>query len=269
MSGKAVSGDRLVCLLLTLSRLHLSERSCVVRYHGAKSVPHSLPGGAAQGDELGQILFLVAVSDAGMDPPPPLPLPHHPGDLPSVPAPPPPAVTKNELRVKFIDDLTFAECIQLQEKLEPVTDRQIGPLNFHDRNGLYLPPGNSCLQARLTDLENYVTSHGMKINEKKSQIIPFNFTKKYDFTPSLVLNKNQIDVVHVTKLLGTYIQSNCKWDVNTSNIVRKANTKTYFIRRLKKLGASEATLVDIYSLFIRSGLELSAPLWHYALTKGD
>ena len=56
--------------LLKIVASFLTERSLVVRYKGAQSQPHPLPGGSPQGDELGQLLFLVEVSDAGMDPPP-------------------------------------------------------------------------------------------------------------------------------------------------------------------------------------------------------
>ena len=40
----------------------------------------------------------------------------------------------------------------------------------------------------------------------------------------------------------------------------------WFLRRLKTLGASLETLLDIYKLFIRSHLEFCAPLWAGALS---
>ena len=40
----------------------------------------------------------------------------------------------------------------------------------------------------------------------------------------------------------------------------------YFLRRLKRLGATEETLKEVYILFIRSLLEFAAPLWAGALT---
>lgn len=205
-----------------------------------------------------------------MDPPPPLPLPLplHPGDVPSVPSPPPEAVTDEEIRLKYIDDLSLGESVALDTSLCSRLHRS-GSLNYHDRNGLVLPENNSRLQTRLNDLSDYVKTQGMMINEEKSQVIPFNFTRKFDFTPTLFINQKQLNVVYQTKLLGTIIQSDCKWDQNTTNLVKKAKTKIFFIRRLKNMGASVETLKDIYCLFVRSGLELSAPLWHHALSKGD
>ena len=64
------------------------------------------------------------------------------------------------------------------------------------------------------------------------------------------------------------VQSNCKWDQNTTNLVRKAHSKIFFIRRLKNLGASADTLKDVYKLFVRSGLELSAPVGTMHIPRG-
>ena len=38
------------------------------------------------------------------------------------------------------------------------------------------------------------------------------------------------------------------------------------MRRLKNLGASNSTLVDVYRLFVRANLEFSVPLWAGAIT---
>ena len=72
-----------------------------------------------------------------------------------------------------------------------------------------------------------------------------------------------------TKLLGTYITNDLKWDKNTEYIVKKANTRIWTLRRLKALGASIPTLMDWFRLVIRSVLEFSAPLWTGSLTKAN
>ena len=51
------------------------------------------------------------------------------------------------------------------------------------------------------------------------------------------------------------------------NLVKKASTRLFFIRRLKKLGASKSVLKESYILFIRPILEMCAPLWTGALTQ--
>ena len=107
----------------------------------------------------------------------------------------------------------------------------------------------------------------MKINEKKTKSIIFNFTKKYQFTTRLSINNKDIEVVDSTRLLGTIISNDLRWDLNTAEIVRKANARMEILRRVSSFGASIKDLRDIYVLFVRSLLEQSATVWHSSLTQ--
>ena len=78
-----------------------------------------------------------------------------------------------------------------------------------------------------------------------------------------------MEVEYETKLLGVIIQSDCKWSSNTTYIVNKAKSRLWFLRRLKALGASEQTLIDMFKSFVRSALEMALPLWAGALTQAD
>ena len=221
-----------------------------------------MPGGSPQGALLGVLLYLVYVSDIGMDTPVSS---YDTVDLPSVPFPPPLAVTEKEARLKFVDDLSLAESIRLDTALEPSSDLN-GPKTYHDRNGLFLPAHNSILQRRLNEITISAQTHDMKLNLSKTKIMPFNFTKKYDFLPTFTLDGTPLENVYETKLLGVTITSNCRWDSHTKSTVLKGNSRLWFLRRLKLLGASKNTLMDIYKLFCRSVLEYAAPVWAGALT---
>ena len=109
----------------------------------------------------------------------------------------------------------------------------------------------------------------MQINSKKTKIMPFNFTNKYDYIPSFFINGKKLDVVYESKLIGVIIRSDCKWSSNTKYITSKAKSRLWFIRRLKSLGASVETLLDAFKLFVRSKLEMAVPLWAGALIKKD
>ena len=76
-------------------------------------------------------------------------------------------------------------------------------------------------------------------------------------------------VVYETKLLGVTISSDCKWGPHVNHLVKSANKKMWFLRRLKILGASSDTLVDIYKLFVRQGMEVASPAWSSGLTRGN
>ena len=57
-----------------------------------------------------------------------------------------------------------------------------------------------------------------------------------------------------------------KWNMNTANIVNKANARMELLRKVASFGTSREELKNVYVLFIRSLLEQSATVWHSSLT---
>ena len=53
------------------------------------------------------------------------------------------------------------------------------------------------------------------------------------------------------------------------HITKKAKSKLWFLRRLKLLGASDETLIDLFKLHVRSTLEMAVPLWDGSLTQKE
>ena len=109
----------------------------------------------------------------------------------------------------------------------------------------------------------------MKINHEKSKLMLFNPCTAIDFIPEFELDKNRIEIVEETKLLGLMIRTDLKWYSNTDYMVKKANSRLWTIRRLKKLGASDADLLDIYMKQVRSVLELAVPVWQSGVTQAE
>ena len=71
----------------------------------------------------------------------------------------------------------------------------------------------------------------MKINEKKSKNVIFNFTKKYQFSTGLSIQNEVLEIVPEAKLLGTIISNDLKWSKNTENIVKKANGRMELLQK--------------------------------------
>ena len=89
----------------------------------------------------------------------------------------------------------------------------------------------------------------------------------YQFSTSLKMNEKDIDVIDSIRLLGTIIQKELQWDLNTRHLVKKANARMEILRRVSSFGAPIQDLKEIYILFIRSLLEQSATVWHSSLTQ--
>ena len=106
----------------------------------------------------------------------------------------------------------------------------------------------------------------MIINEKKTKTMIINFTENFKFTTRLKLKDENVEVIESTRLLGTIISNDLKWDLNTAAIVRKANARMELLRRAASFGPPIEDLKDIYVLFVRIILEQSATVWHSSIT---
>ena len=143
------------------------------------------------------------------------------------------------------------------------------PLNYHQRTEQTLKEEDSQVAKQLKDVADYADLNEMKINQKKTKLMLFNSSKTNDCQPEFKIDGVEIEVVKQMKLLGVIITDDLKWHENTTNITKKAFSRLWVLRRLKNMGASKATLVDIYNKQIRSVVEYASVVWNAGLTKDN
>ena len=170
-------------------------------------------------------------------------------------------------RFKFVDDLSVLEIVDLLTV--GITSYN---LKYHIPSDLplhnqYIPAHNLKSQNWLDDIHKWTVNQKMVLNPKKTKNMIFNFTNKYKFSTRLKIDEETIETVPNTRLLGTIIEENLSWDLNTANVVRKANASMQILRRVASFGASDSDMKDIYILFVRSLLEQSATVWHSSLSQ--
>ena len=230
-----------------------------------------IPGGGPQGGLLTVIFFNLQVNLAGV----PCPLPRHlplgvqgpEHEPPQALAPQPCHKTEKILKKKYIDDLTLLESLELRTCLIPAIPT-IGPKNLHEIPGLVLPPSLSILQHQLEDLIRFTDSNKMKINHKKTKIMPFNPTKKFDFLPQLYFpGEEPLEVIYQTRLLGVIISSDLSWSAHVNDVTRRATKTLWVLIRFKSLNGTRDQLTTIYITRVRSILEFAAPVISSSLTK--
>lgn len=172
-----------------------------------------------------------------------------------------------EDRFKFVDDLTFIEVIYL-------LNTGLASYNFKNHVSSIIPAHNQIMSSKhlksqhhLQMINNWTKNKKMKLNEKKTKNIIFNYTKKYQFTTDLSVNDKNIEVVKETKLLGTYITDDLKWNKNTSEIVKKANKRMPILTKSAAFTTNRQDLKRIYLTYILSILDQSAVVWHSSLSQ--
>ena len=78
----------------------------------------------------------------------------------------------------------------------------------------------------------------MELNEEKTKAMVFNFTRTKQFSTRLTLKNQNIETVKHTKLLGTIISDNLKWNKNTSFLVKKAYSRMELLRKVSEFAQS-------------------------------
>ena len=94
----------------------------------------------------------------------------------------------------------------------------------------------------------------------------FNFTRKYQFSTRLSIENQTLEEVSETKLLGTILSNDLKWDKNTEKIVKMANARMQILRIASSFQPSWNDLKIIYVSYVRSLLEQSCTIWHSGLS---
>ena len=228
--------------LIPILMNYFQERKMSVKWHGYQSVPKDIHGGGPQGATLGLLEYLSQSNDNAD------------------------CVGQKE-RFKFVDDLSILEIINLLTiGLASFNLKQQIPTDIPVHNQ-YIPANNLKSQDWLNQINSWTLGKQMMVNEKKTKCMIFNFTKNHKFTTRLTINNEPIEVIDSTKLLGTVISNDLSWDLNTAEIVRKANARMELLRRLAEFNTPIEDLKIIYILFIRSILEQSATVWHSSLTQ--
>jgi hypothetical protein len=149
-------------------------------------------------------------------------------------------ITDNDLW-KYVDDTTIAEQVNKGEA--------------------------SKIQASVDELVLKSRRNKFQMNEAKCKELQICFAKsKPDFEP-IIVNDKPIKVVTSAKLLGHNISKDFKWNGHISEILRKAATRLYFLRQLKRTKIAEKDLVTFYTTCIRPITEYACPVFHNGLPK--
>ena len=125
-------------------------------------------------------------------------------------------------RFKFVDDLTVLEIVNvLTIGITSYKFKNHVPSDI-PTNNLYIPPQNLKSHQHLKDIEQWTDNQKMKLNTQKTKNMIFNCTNNYQFTTRLALSGENIERLQNTKLLGTFITEDLKWDLNTKEIIKKS-----------------------------------------------
>ena len=86
----------------------------------------------------------------------------------------------------------------------------------------------------LNDLAIQARDEGFQLNERKCKELRISFAKNEPEFDPIWVNRQTLETVKSIKLLGLNISSDLKWNAHVLELVRKASTRLYFLRQLKR-----------------------------------
>ena len=123
----------------------------------------------------------------------------------------------------------------------------------------------SSSQSTLDYINSWASDNWMRLNAKKCKELRLCFFKEKPQLSPLTTDDQPLEVVTSHKVLGLIIQNDLKWNEHIASVVAKASKRLHILRVLRRGGVPAADLVSIYVSLIRSILEYSCVVWHYAL----
>ena len=142
------------------------------------------------------------------------------------------------------------------------------PTNIANHNQ-FIPSEHLKTQEYVKKIDIWTEENKMKLNEKKTTNMLFNFTKDFQFTTEITLKNEKLETIDKTKLLGTIITKDLKWHENTKYIVKKANQKMRLLHKFSKFTTNKSHLMHIYKSQVRGNLEYCSTVWHSGLSESD
>ena len=153
---------------------YFQDHQMSVKWHGCHSIPRRINSGGPQGATLG-ILDYLSQSNNSAD------------------------FVDQEDRFKFVDDLTILEIVNLLTiGISSFNIKQSIPSDIIESNQ-YIPPENLKSQEYLEQIDIWTRNQKMKINEKKSKNVIFNFTK---------ITNSQLDFPFKMKFYKLFLKQN-------------------------------------------------------------
>ena len=106
---------------------------------------------------------------------------------------------------------------------------------------------------------------GFQLNESKCKELRTSFSSSGSSVDHITINNKQIEVVSSAKLLLVVVSDNLRWNAHVESICKKAATRLYFLKQLKRAKVPPKDMLLFYTTCIRPVLEYACPVFHHYL----
>ncbi|KAI3373024.1 hypothetical protein L3Q82_023467, partial [Scortum barcoo] len=136
--------------------------------------------------------------------------------------------------------------------------------------GLILDNDETHYREEIQHLTQWCSNNNLVLNTSKTKevIVDYRRSRRTEHAP-LLIHGEAVERVNNIKFLGIHITSDLTWSKNTAHLIKKAQQRLFFLRKLKRAGLSPQLLTNFYRATIESILCLSAAVWYGSCTAQD
>ncbi|XP_072559211.1 uncharacterized protein [Paramormyrops kingsleyae] len=124
-------------------------------------------------------------------------------------------------------------------------------------------------RREVASLVSWCEDNNLTLNTDKTKEMIVDMRKRRRPHQSLFIQELEMERVSIFKYLGVHISEDLTWTLNTTQLVKKAQRRLYFLRRLRKFGMSTKILSNFYSCIVESTLTSCITAWYGSTTAMD
>ncbi|XP_061143633.1 uncharacterized protein LOC133160076 isoform X1 [Syngnathus typhle] len=116
-------------------------------------------------------------------------------------------------------------------------------------------------RVEVEQLVGWCRDNGLILNVEKTKEIIVDFRKNQPHYAPLIINSSAVEVVSSTKFLGVHITDYLTWTGNTTTLVKRAQKRLYFLRRMRRAHLPPPIMRTFYRSTIESILTSCLSVW--------
>uniref|UniRef100_A0A3B1K8G0 Reverse transcriptase domain-containing protein n=1 Tax=Astyanax mexicanus TaxID=7994 RepID=A0A3B1K8G0_ASTMX len=124
-------------------------------------------------------------------------------------------------------------------------------------------------RREVTRLVSWCEDNNLALNTDKTKELIVDMRRERRPHQPLFIRELEVERVNSFKYLGIHISEDFTWTLNTTQLVKKAQQRLYFLRRLRKFRMSPKILCNFYSCVIESLLTNCITVWYGNTTATD
>ena len=124
-------------------------------------------------------------------------------------------------------------------------------------------------REEVSTLAEWCRDNDLILNTKKTKEIVIDFRRDKPCHRGLCIGGEEVERVSSFKFLGVNISENLSWSLNATCLVKKAQKRLFFLRKLKRNGLPQNLLINFYRSTIESILTYGCTAWYSSCTDAE